>query len=74
MQNTLRNILSKSTFMMSGQYLSSLWLYMYQPELRTEVSNQQKVILDKVTNFGNSPEGLRKIVVVSILKYYFINH
>jgi hypothetical protein len=40
MQNTLRNILFKSTFMMSGQYLSSLWLYMYQPELRTEVSNQ----------------------------------
>ncbi|MEI7474808.1 MAG: DUF2779 domain-containing protein [bacterium] len=58
MEKLPKHILSKSTFMKGCQCPKALWLYKHQPELRTEVSDQQQAIFDQGTNVGKLAEQL----------------
>ena len=58
MEKPPKHILSKSTFMKGCQCPKALWLYKHQPELRTEVSDQQQAIFDQGTNVGKLAEQL----------------
>ena len=58
MQKQEKHILSKSTFMKGCQCPKALWLYKHQPELRTEITDQQQAIFDQGTNVGKLAEQL----------------